>query len=221
VASKIDWKLVKPQIVANEAIQASLILFTLAIGVMKLPMLFALWLLELIIVCALTTSFYPERRKMLALADIAKVTFAFAVLGVLFYGFFYVFLNIRPMGSYFGADGELRSEFWSLLSAAALLALRLSYIARAAKKNPQPKLAWSRAAMARGVVVMVGMVLCVFPGVFLVLPLASALSYIVPNVAADLAMGIVVLTIQIFFVAMISTMSEAEFESVFGNPYVD
>jgi hypothetical protein len=190
--SRIDWHAVKPHVVANESLQASLILFTLAIGALKLPMLLGLWVLELVIVTALTASFYPQRGRRRALTDVVKVILACA------------FLSVFLIAAYFAGGGKLRLEWSAALSAAALLALRRA-----------------RAALARGAVVLTGMALGIFAGFFIGVPLAGALRHIAPDVAADLAIGLVLLSVQVFFAALLSTMSESEFKSVVANPYVD
>jgi hypothetical protein len=206
---RIDWHAVKLHVVVNESLQASLILFTLAIGALKLPMLLGLWMLELVIVTALTASFYPQRGRRRALTDVVKVILACA------------FLSGFLIAAYFVGGGKLQLEWLAVLSAAALLALRLASTARNAKKKPDPKLAWAREALARGSVVLIGMTLGIFAAFFIGVPLAGALHHVVPNVAADLAIGLVLLSVQVFFAALLSTMSEAEFKSVVGNPYVD
>jgi hypothetical protein len=207
--SRIDWSAIKPHVVVNESIQASLILFALAIGALKLPMLLGLWMLELVIVTALTASFFPQRGRKRAALDVAKMIFMCG------------FLSVFLIACYTAAGGVLRFESWSALSAAALLALRLASSARDAKKAPDPKRAWAGAALARGAVVLLGMVLGIFAGFLLGLPLASALRYIAPDVAPDVALGLILLAVQVFFAVLLSTMSEEEFKGIVGNPYLD
>jgi hypothetical protein len=209
MTSRINWDQVKPHVVVNEAIQASLVLFSLAIGALKLPMLFGLWMLELVILTALSSSFYPERGRRRALMDIVKMAFLCAL--------FSVFLTFV----YFAGKGRMGLEWWSILSAAALLALRLAVTARTAKQSPDPKLAWAKAALARGGVVWVSMFLGVFAGLLLGLPLVSALRLIAPDVAPDVGLGVVLLTLQVVLAAVMSTMSEAEVQEIAHDPYVD
>jgi hypothetical protein len=163
----------------------------------------------LIIVTALTASFYPQRGRKRASMDVAKMIFMCG------------FLSVFLIACYTAAGGVLRFESWSALSAAALLALRLASSARDAKKAPDPKHAWASAALARCTVVLLGMVLGIFAGFLLGLPLTSVLRHIVPDVAPDLAIGLMVLAVQVFFVALLSTMSEEEFKGIVGNPYMD
>jgi hypothetical protein len=209
MASRIQWNQVKPVVVVNEGIQASLVLFSLAIGALKLPMLLVLWMLELVILTALSSSFYPERGRARALMDIGKMVFLCA------------FVSVFLILIYFASKGRLQLEGWSVLSAAALLALRLAIAARNAKQSLDPKLAWTKAALFRGAVVVIGMFLGVFACFLIGLPLAGALRLVVPDVAADVGLGVVLLTIQILLVAVLSTMSDAELKEIAGNPYID
>ena len=209
MASRINWKEVKPAVVLQEGMHATLTIFTLAIGALKLPMLLGLWMLELVIVAALSASFYPQRGRRRSLMEIVKIALLCAILGI--------FL----LGAYVAAGGKFRLESWSVLTAGALLALRLASNARSAKQSPHPKLAWATTALQRNAVVLIGLFIgafaCIFPGIHI----ALALRYVVPDVAADLALGLVLLTIQLVLVAVMSTMTEAELRSIAGNPYLD
>jgi hypothetical protein len=209
MASKIEWDKVKPHVVVNESIQASLILFALAIGALKLPMLLGLWMLELVIVTALSASFYPQRGHVRALMDVIKIVLLCAALSVPLISF------------YLGSGGQLRLDALAVLSAMALLALRLASAARDAKKQPDPKRAWAKAALARGAVVMIGLFLGIFACLFAGLFISRALTHIVPNVAVDVGLGIVLLAVQVFLGAVMSTMTDAEFNAIAANPYID
>lgn len=209
MASRIQWDQVKPHVVVNEAIQASLILFSLAIGVLKLPMLLGLWMLELTILVTLSSRFYPERGRTRAMMDIGKMIFICA------------FLSIFLIAPYFASGGKVQLEWWSIVSAAALLALRLAIAARNAKQSADPKLAWTTGVTLRGSVVVVSMFVGVFAGFLLGLPIASLLRVAAPDVAPDVGLGIVLLTLQVGLVAVMSTMSEAELREIAGNPYID
>ena len=209
MASRIDWKAVKPAVVLQEGMHVALTVFSLAIGALKLPVLLGLWMLELVIVSALSASFYPERGRRRALMDIVKIALSC------------VFLGIVLLIAFDAAGGKFGLESWTLLTAAALLALRLALNARSAKRAPDPKLAWATTALQRnGVVVLglaFGMIACFMPGMYI----AIALSSVVPDVAADLALGLVLLTIQLMLVAVMSTMTDAELRRMAGNPYID
>jgi hypothetical protein len=207
--SRIDWSAVKPHVVVNESIQASLILFTLAIGALKLPMLLGLWMLELIIVTALTASFYPQRGRWRAVGDVAKIVLFCAILSIFF------------VAIYLAAGGDLELSLLSVLSAAALLVLRLATSARDAKKQADPKLAWSGAALARGAVVVIGMFIGIFTAFLIGFPLASVLRDIVPNAAIDLGLGIALLPVQVILAIVLSTMSDEERNAIARDPYVD
>jgi hypothetical protein len=209
MASRIQWDQMKPHVVVNEAIQASLILFSLAIGALKLPMLLGLWMLELIILVALSSRFYPERGRGRALMDIGKMIFICA------------FLSIFLIAAYVAAGGKVQLESWSILSAAALLALRLAIAARNAKQSADPRLAWTKGVTLRGSVVVASMFVGVFAGFLLGLPIASLLRLMAPDVAPDVGLGIVLLALQVGLVAVMSTMSEAELQKIAGNPYID
>jgi hypothetical protein len=207
--SRIDWSAVKPHLVVNESIQASLILFTLAIGALKLPMLLGLWMLEIVIVTALSASFYPERGRWRAAGDVAKIVLICAILSVFF------------LAIYLASGGDLELNSLSALSAAALLVLRLAISARDAKKHADPKLAWSGAALARGAVVVVGLFIGIFTAFLIGFPLASALRAIVPNSAIDLGLGIALLPVQVILAIVLSTMSDEERNAIARDPYVD
>jgi hypothetical protein len=209
IASRIQWNQVKPSVVANEGLQVSLVLFSLAIGALKLPMLLLLWMLELVILTALSSSFYPERGRARALMDVVKIIFLCA------------FVSIFLILIYSASGGRVRLESWSVLSAAALLALRLAIAARSAKQSVDPKLAWTKAALVRGAVVVIGMFLGVFACFLVGLPLAGALQLLAPDVAPDVGLGVVLLATQIVLVAVLSTMSDAELREIAGNPYID
>ena len=200
----------KPRVVLNEGIQAALAMFTLAMGFMKLPMLFGLWMLELVIVVALSSSFYPERGRRRAIMDVLKMTALCA------------FLSIFLLVIYFGAaKASMKFEPSSIVSAVAMLVLRIAMIARNAKAATDPALAWSNAALTRGAVVVIGLFLgvfaCVLPGMIIV----GLLTYVVPDVAADIGLGLVMLLIQVGLVAVLSTMTDAELREIAGNPYID
>ena len=122
VAKKsIQWQLMKPRVVVNEGIQAALVMFTLAMGFMKLPMMLGLWMLELVIVVALSSSFYPERGRRRAIMDVLKMIALCA------------FLSIFLLVMYFGAaKASMKFEPSSIVSAVAMLVLRMAMIARTA-----------------------------------------------------------------------------------------
>jgi len=211
VAKKsIQWQLMKPRVVVNEGIQAALVMFTLAMGFMKLPMLLGLWMLELVIMTALSASFYPQRGRRRAIMDVLKMIALCA------------FLGIFPLVMYFGAaKASMKFEPSSIVSAVAMLVLRIAMIARTARAATDPALAWANAALTRGAVVVIGLFLgvfaCFLPGMLIV----GALRYVAPNVAPDVGMGLVLLVIQIGLVAVLSTMTEAELREIAGNPYID
>ncbi len=206
--SRIDWSQAKLHVIANESIQATLILFALAIGTLQLPMLFGLWMLELVIITALSASFFPQRGRVRALMDVGKMVFLCA------------FLSVFLIGLYLAGKGQLRLEWWSILSAAALLCLRLATTARSAKQAPDPKIAWVKAATVRGGVVLIGM----FLGIFACLPaiyVAGALYTVIQDVAPDVSLGLALLAVQLFLAVVASTMTEAELKEIARNPYID
>ncbi len=207
--SRIDWQAVKPHVVVNESLQASLILFTLAIGALKLPMLLGLWMLELVIVTALTASFYPERGRWRAVGDVAKIILFCAILSVFF------------LAIYLASGGDLGFDSLSVLAAAALLVLRLASSARDARKQADPKLAWSAAALARGAVVVIGMFIGIFTAFLIGFPLATVLRPVMPSAAIDLGLGVAILPVQVMLAIVLSTMTEEERNSIARNPYID
>ena len=126
-----QWQLMKPRVVVNEGIQAALVMFSLAMGFMKLPMLLGFWMLELVIVTALSASFYPQRGRRRAFVDVLKMI---ALCG---------FLSVFLLAVYFGiAKGSRVFEPSSIISAVAMLVLRTAMIARSAKSATDPALAW-------------------------------------------------------------------------------
>ena len=93
MASSIDWKAVKPAVVLQEGMHVALTVFSLAIGALKLPVLLGLWMLELVIVSALSASFYPERGRRRALMDIVKIALSCVFLGIVLLLIFFVELS--------------------------------------------------------------------------------------------------------------------------------
>jgi len=167
-----------------------------------------LWLLELVLVSALSGVFYPARTRRRVFFDVLKMLALCA------------FLAAFLIALYLGARGKVGLEPAAVLLSVGLLVLRMAMIARDAKAEKNPALAWADAALMRAAALLIGLFLgvfaCLLPGLYVV----GALHYVLPTVAADLGLGMVLLAIQVGLVAVLSTMSEAELRQIAGNPYL-
>ncbi len=105
-------------------------------------------MLELVIVTALSASFYPQRGRRRAIMDVLKMIALCA------------FLGIFLLAMYFGAaKASMKFEPSSIVSAVAMLVLRIAMMARTARAATDPALAWANAALTRGAVVVIGLFL--------------------------------------------------------------
>lgn len=212
MGSRIDWKLVKRSTVVTEAVYFALALAMLVVGWMSFPLVLLLVAAEIVSTVALSALFFREHSASRHLVDVFKM------LGLC------AFCAIFLLAAYLGAGGFQGGPTFDLPSLAVLAVLlgaRLGMIAFATWRSDHPRLRWTREALLRSGALLIAMFLSIFacfiPGV----PLAALLTLVWPTVAADVALGGVLLLIQGVLACVMSTMTEKELADIAQRPYLD
>lgn len=211
MANPVAWNRINPGVALNEGVQAALTLASLATIWMTIPVLVGLWGLEVVVATALCASFFPQRGLRRALLDTLKILAVCVVTGVI-------------LGLLAGA-WNAKFDPMSMLSASALLILRIVPLARSAMRSPEPKITWTNAAMKHAGSVyaglLVGTFLCLIPGLFIFVALQGILPDAVAAVPVDARIGLVLILVQVAFAIYLSMMTEAELRAAVANPYAD
>jgi|GEM_PF-2792420 len=212
MATRIDWQRLKATTIVIETVQLGLALVALGLGWLSFPMLLALLIIELLAITVLSSQFYPDRRVKKQLIDALKILFACA------------FCSAFLLAAYTGAGGfveGVRIAPYEFAVLALLIAARVAMIAFVAWRSSNRRLTWTRESLQRGGVVVIGMFIgafaCLLPGI----PLAAALMPFWPDVAADFAVGGMLLLVQAGLACVVSTMSDRELAEISENPYLD
>jgi hypothetical protein len=212
VASRIEWDRLKATTIVAESVQVALALLALALDWITFPLLLLLLAVEVVAIVALSGAFYRERSLRRRLIDVAKILAMCA------------FCAIFHIAAYVGAGGFARGPVIDLPGVGALAALivvRLLVVAAFARRSGDARLAWTREALQRGGVLATAMFLSIFlcfiPGV----PLAALLLLVAPEVAADVAIGGVLLLVIGAAACLMSTMDDRELADIARNPYID
>ena len=211
MASRIDWQRLRTSTIVSEVIQCVLALVSLALGWLSFPQLVLLLMVELLLTSVLTSQIYRERGAKRHFLDTLKMLFLCCFCGVFLFasyaaGGFRNGLKIEPIG-------------FAVL--AVLVAVRLSILAWQASRSAEPRLVWAREALRRGAVICISFFLacfaCFIPGLLVVL----LLSPLMPDVAADLGLGAVLLLVHGGLALVMSTMSDKELAEIADQPYLE
>jgi len=177
-------------------------------------------LAEMLIVNLLTIALYPKRGLRRHLTDILK-----------FFGFV-VFLSIFVVATYSAAlesPEETLVEFvdhllfdWSmLLWIVGYSAVHLTALFMYARTRPDPRLEWTRLALAQGAVTLVSFFILIFVVVLVGAPLAHAARWFTASVDTETILVILALGVRLGFALLITRMPESELASIAGSPYID
>jgi hypothetical protein len=212
MASKIEWHRIPRATVVAEAVQWLVGVACLALGWVTLPLLYALAGVEVVLVVVISGVVYRQRGAGTIVWD--------AVKSLALWGFCGAFI----IGAYAGAGGfanGLRVAPQGFAVLAAIVALRLGFVALSARASTDPRLQWTREAAMRGAVLALssffGAFACFVPGMLLVAPVALVL----PDVAADVALGACLLGVQAFLALVCATMTPQELAEISRQPYLE
>jgi hypothetical protein len=209
--TRIDWKRLQPARIAEEAAHAALVVLALALGWLDFPSMLVLLCLELVATVALSARFLRERDAAGHVADTLKM-----LAGC-------VFLSLFQLAAYAGSDGFADGygiDAQALAVLVALALLRLVAVAWSAQRSADPRREWARAGLMRGGLLLVALVLGAFAAFVPGLLLAGAAAALWPDVGADVALGATLLAVQVFIAAVVSTMTDAEFDAIVQQPYL-
>lgn len=212
MAINVDWRRVRVTTIVIETVQLALALFALGFAWLSFPMLVALLIVELLLITVLIATFHRDRGVGKHLIDALKMLAAWA--------FCCVFL----FASYAGAGGFSQGLViapYEFAVIAALVAVRLAMIAIVAYRSSNRRLTWTRESLQRGGAIFIAMFFAVFACALPGIPLAAALTRFWPDVAADLAVGGVLLLVLAGLACVMSTMTDQELAEISGNPYLD
>ncbi len=212
MGSRIDWKRVKTSTVVTEAVYLALALAMLVVGWMSFPLVLVLVAAEIVSTVALSALLYRERSASRHLVDVLKILALCA------------FCAIFLIAAYLGAGGFRNGSAFDLQDLAGLFALlgaRIGVIAFFARRSGDPRLHWAREALRRGGVLVIAMFLSIFACFIPGIPLAALLKLVWPEVAADVAIGGVLLSLQAVLAIVMSTMTEKELADIAQQPYLD
>ena len=212
MASRIDWHRLKASTIVAESIQVALALLALAMDWITFPLLLLLLAVEVVAVVVLSGVFFRERGLRRHVVDVAKVLALC------------VFCAIFQVAAYAGAGGFAQGPVVDLPGVGALVALicvRLLVVVAMARRSGDARLYWTREALKRGGVLATAMFLSIFlcfiPGVLL----AGLLRLVAPDVAADVAIGGVLLLVIGAAACLMSTMDDKELADIARDPYID
>ena len=212
MATRFDWRRVKATTMVIETVQLGLAVVALGLAWLSFPMLVALLIVELLLITVLSSTFYRDRAAGKHLIDALKMLFACA------------FCSVFLLAAYAGAGGfveGVRIAPYEFVVLALLIAARVAMVAVVAWRSSNRRLTWTRESLQRGGVVFIAMFIaafaCFLPGI----PLAAALTPFWPDVAADLAVGGMLLLVQAGLACVMSTMTDQELAEISNNPYLD
>lgn len=219
-SSRIDWHRLERRVVAGLLLQAVASMSALALGWISFLMFLFTIMAEAVLVSVLTGLLYPERGRR-RVTDAVKAVLACGFTGAL----------IVPL--YLAGAGAARQLAWSdrlvqgldltpgsLMVALALLMIRLGALWFHARSAPDPHYVWGRDALREGAVLMVSLVLACFAS-FVALLASPLLAFAFGARAADVAFGLMLVSITTGLSCLAGTMSEKELREMVGNPYVD
>jgi hypothetical protein len=213
MASKIDWHRIPRATIVAEIVQWLVGVAFLALGWVTLPLLYVLAGIEVTLVIAISGLVYRLKGVGTIVWDTVK---SLAL---------WLFCGAFILGAYAGAGGfenGLRVEPRSFAVLAAIVALRLGFVALSARASPDPRLQWTREAAMRGAVLALASFFaafaCFIPGMLLVTPILL----VAPDVpAVDVALGSCLLGVQAFLALVIATMTPQELAEIARQPYLD
>ena len=218
--SRIDWSRLERRVVVGLLVQAVASLSALALGWISFLMFLCTTMAEAVLVSVLTGLLYPARgwRRV---TDALKAVLACGFTGAL----------IAPL--YVAAAVPARELAWadrllqglgftpgSFMVALVLLMLRLGALWLRARSTPDPRYTWGRDAMRDGAVLTVSLFLACFAS-FVALLASPPLAIVFGAHAADVAFGLMLVSITTGLSCVAGTMTEEELREIVGNPYVD
>lgn len=213
MTSKIEWHRIPRATIVAEVVQWLVGVAFLALGWITLPLLYALAGIEVALVVGISGVVYRQRSAGTIVWDTVKSLALWAFCGAFI------------IGAYAGAGGfenGLRVEPRSFVVLAAIVALRLGFVALSARTSPDPRLQWTREAAMRGAVLALASFFaafaCFIPGMLLVMPILL----VAPGIpAVDVALGSCLLGVQAFLALVVATMTPQELAEIARQPYLD
>lgn len=214
---RIHWERLERATLLGIVWQGAVTFAVIAAGLTSFPLFLGVFILEILVVSALTSALYPSRGRR-RLADAAKMLFLMLFLCVF----------LVPM---YMATQESRSLLHDpvealgigpvpVLVALLLMGLRVAWLWLQASRAPDRRLAWARHAAQGAAVNVITMFLAVFTCMVAIV-LAVLLDALGAGNAGDIAFGLVFVLTNAALAAVMGTMSEEELKGIVANPYID
>lgn len=214
---KIHWERLERATVHGIVWQGVVTFAVIAFGLTSFPLFLIAFMLEILVVSALTGLLYPGR-GMRRVSDAFKSIFI-----MLFLCIFLVPMYLATQESespLLDPAAVLGIGTVPVAVAVSVMGVRLAVLWQRAKRMPDQRVAWARYAVQSASVNVITMFLGVFTAMIaLVLaPLLTTLG--LPN-AGDIAFGLVFVVTNSILAAIMGTMTEEELKEIVANPYID
>lgn len=177
-------------------------------------------LAEMLFVNLLSVVLYPKRGLRRHLTDLLKFFGLSAFLSV-FVVASYSFTVESPSEALVAFASRLLLDWGMLLWIIGYSAVHLTALLVYARTRPDPRLEWTRLALAQGAVTFVSIFILIFAIVLIGAPLAHVLRWLVPTVDSEVIPVALAAGVRLGFALLITRMPESELARIAGNPYID
>ena len=210
----------RPAAVAQEvASHALLVGFALYFGIGYLGLML-IFMCEIVIGNLVTAALYPERGVAKHLWDLVKITGLMAFLMVFVVA---TYLAVTNRG------GESATDVWQRLdfdadavkAAIAFAALHLSVLYVLARRQPEPRYAWTKTVLMQNAATFIGLFFMIFVAAFVGIAAAGVAELLGFANPADTALIVCVALLRLALCLLLTRMPEREAREIAGQPYVD
>lgn len=213
-----------PRTVAVVVVSHLMLLASILWGDMPYLALQVLLAVELLVINLASILLYPARGLRKHAVDVLKT-----IAGLLFILFFVIVTFGIAKAEGGSEDYALPAALASLAAVdAATLGWAFAYVVVhiaislwQAFASSEPRLAWARGSLSEGGTTLVAMLLMIFVGVFVALPLLTLLAWLGLAVDVDQMLACLMVAVRCVMALVMATVSEREMKTMAANPYLN
>jgi hypothetical protein len=182
--------------------------------------LILIFMAEIVLGNLVSTGMYPERGLRKHLWDLVKILALMAFLLVFVVATYFVATG-HGSGTWGNPFASLRFDVDAVKVAVAFAALHLSVLYVVARRQPHPRLAWTKSVSMQNAATLLGLFFMIFVAAFagpVVAGVAETMGW--PN-PTDAALIVCVAALRLSLALLLTRMPEREVREIASTPYVD